>query len=86
MAFQPILTVAIVVLSLLVLTQPAASCGRGSIYIINNEYRQILIAIAENVPENPTLLDRIRDVFTEASEFLFRSTRLVMIDILLCHQ
>jgi calcium-activated chloride channel regulator 4 len=54
---------------------PSEGCGRGSINISNNQYKGILIAIGENVPENQTLIDRIRDVFTEASEFLHTATK-----------
>ncbi|XP_064595911.1 calcium-activated chloride channel regulator 1-like [Liolophura sinensis] len=48
---------------------------RGSIYLKNNGYRQILIAISDNVPEDTSLLDRIQDVFTKASAFLYEITK-----------
>lgn len=51
------------------------ACGRGSMYISNNEYHNMLIAISETVDEDETLLTRIKEVFTQASEFLYRATR-----------
>lgn len=48
---------------------------RGSIYFENNGYRQILIGISDNVPEDTVLLDRIKDVFTKASAFLHEITK-----------
>ena len=51
------------------------ACGRGSINIENNGYRDILIAIADDVPEDPELIERIQYVFTEASAFLYKITR-----------
>ena len=56
----------------------AQGCGRGSVYITNNEYRQILIAISDNVPENSRLLTRITEIFTEASAFLYQVTKYVL--------
>ena len=51
------------------------ACGRGSMYINNNEYHNMVIAIAEAVDEDETLITRIKEVFTQASEFLYRATR-----------
>ena len=51
------------------------ACGRGSMYISNNGYKGMLISISENVDEDPNLITRIREVFTEASAFLYKATR-----------
>ncbi|XP_064594617.1 calcium-activated chloride channel regulator 1-like [Liolophura sinensis] len=51
------------------------ACGRGSIYLKNNGYRQILIAIGNNVTEDISLLNRIQDVFAKASTFLYQITK-----------
>ena len=59
---------------LLALTSVKA-CGRGSMYISNNEYHDMLIAISETVDEDETLVTRIKEIFTQASEFLYRATR-----------
>ena len=62
---------------LLMLASPVmvGACGRGSITITNNEYKQMLIAISENVPEDPQLITRIREVFTDASSLLYQVTK-----------
>ena len=52
-----------------------SACGRGAIYIMDNEYRQMLIAISEAVPENPDLVTRIQEVFTAASARLYQATK-----------
>ena len=52
-----------------------SACGRGAIYIMDNEYRQVLIAISETVPENPDIVTRIREVFTAASARLYQATK-----------
>ncbi len=48
---------------------------RGSMFIENNEYQNMLIAISENVKEDEDLVTRIKEVFTEASQFLYQATR-----------
>ena len=50
-------------------------CGRGAITIKDNGYRGILVAIDENVAEETRLIDRIKDVFTSTSAFLYQATR-----------
>jgi len=45
------------------------------VYLLNNEYHNIVIAINENVPENPQLLERIKEIFTESSALLYEITR-----------
>ena len=54
---------------------PAEGCGRGSIFIQNNGYRQILVAIGEDVPETKGLVERIKEVFTRTSAMLHQATR-----------
>ncbi len=40
-----------------------------------NGYTNIVVGIEEGVPENKHLIDNIKTVFTEASEFLFNITK-----------
>ncbi|XP_070559946.1 calcium-activated chloride channel regulator family member 3-like [Ptychodera flava] len=47
---------------------------RSRISLVNNEYRGILIAIGEDVPENASLLERLQEIFTNASKSLYRAT------------
>ena len=54
---------------------PALGCGRGSIFIENNQYKNVLIAIADQVPEDENLIYAIMDVFTQASEYLYHATK-----------
>ncbi|XP_064595933.1 calcium-activated chloride channel regulator 1-like [Liolophura sinensis] len=51
------------------------ACGRQAVKLEYNGYRHILIAIGDNVPEDPDLLDRIQYVFTKASAFLYEITK-----------
>ena len=61
---------------MLLLQLPVSSaCGRGAIYLKDNQYRQMLVAISEAVPEDQRLIDRIKEVFREASLTLFEATR-----------
>ena len=61
---------------MLLLQLPVSSaCGRGAIYLEDNQYRQMLVAISEAVPEDQRLIDRIKEVFREASLTLFKATR-----------
>ena len=69
--------VALAVLCALALVSGTNGCGRGSIYLMNNEYKQVLIAIGPQVPENPALIQKLKDVFTKASAFLYQATRYV---------
>ena len=55
------------------------ACGRSSITLQNNGYSNILVAISDEVPDNPSLLQRIREVFTEASAALYTATRFVKV-------
>ena len=50
-------------------------CGRGSIKIQNNGYKDVLIAIGDKVPEDSSLIDKIKEVFTDASALLYTATR-----------
>ena len=45
------------------------------ITIDSNGYRNLLIAISDDVDEDTTLVTRLRDVFTAASEMLYTATR-----------
>ena len=49
--------------------------GRGSVYLENNGYRNILITIGDQVQEDPKLIDMIKQLFTDASQFLYDATR-----------
>ena len=61
--------------SLLLLAPPVAGCGRGAMLIDKNGYRQVVIAVGEDVPETPRLVDRIKEVFTATSQRLHQATR-----------
>lgn len=50
-------------------------CGRGSVFLKNNGYRQVLIAVGEDVTEDHTLIERIKQVFTDTSALLYNVTR-----------
>ena len=51
------------------------SCGKSSVVLSNNEYKEVLIGISEKVAEDPELIVRIKKIFTEASQFLYEATR-----------
>nr|XP_002739811.1 PREDICTED: calcium-activated chloride channel regulator 4-like [Saccoglossus kowalevskii] len=51
------------------------SVSNSRVTLVNNEYHDIVIAIEENVPEDLALLDKIQEVFTDASAFLCEITR-----------
>ena len=44
-------------------------------YIENNAYKNMVITIGEHVKEDWRLVHRIREVFQNGSEFLYRVTR-----------
>ncbi|XP_076459807.1 calcium-activated chloride channel regulator 1-like [Babylonia areolata] len=60
----------------------AASLGRvsvaisrpSSVVLENNEFKHLLVAIDDNVADNPTLIQNIKDTFTKASAFLYSAT------------
>ncbi|XP_006813357.1 calcium-activated chloride channel regulator 1-like [Saccoglossus kowalevskii] len=52
-----------------------SSVSHTKVTLINNEYHDIVIAIEDNVPEDKALLDKIQEVFTDASAFLCEITR-----------
>jgi len=45
------------------------------INLVDNGYTDVVVAIAEHVDENHYLLERLKRIFTNASELLFNSTR-----------
>jgi hypothetical protein len=47
----------------------------SKIKLEKNGYTNIMIGIEEGVPENRLLIENIKSVFTEASEFLFNITK-----------
>ena len=51
------------------------SCGKSSVTLVNNGYREVLVGISEKVEEDPQLIVRIKEIFTEASQFLYEATR-----------
>ena len=58
---------------------PCQSCSNfktsTKIRLDENGYKNILIAIADDVEENYELIERIKTSFTEASELLFNVTK-----------
>ncbi|XP_046584370.1 calcium-activated chloride channel regulator 1-like [Haliotis rubra] len=59
---------------LLLLLPLASGCGRGVIHIKDNEYRGMLIAIEESVPEDYSLIEKLQSIFTNASKYLYQVT------------
>uniref|UniRef100_H2ZFE2 Calcium-activated chloride channel N-terminal domain-containing protein n=1 Tax=Ciona savignyi TaxID=51511 RepID=H2ZFE2_CIOSA len=45
-----------------------------SVTLVDNRYEGIVVAINPSVPENPFIINEIRDVFTDASSVLWEST------------
>ncbi|XP_066266310.1 calcium-activated chloride channel regulator 4-like [Branchiostoma lanceolatum] len=45
------------------------------IQLQNNEYTDVLIAIHRSIPEDQQIIDRLKEIFTEASESLYIATR-----------
>jgi len=64
-----------VLVFLVLCVSPVFGCGRGSIYIENNQYKQILVAIGHNVTEDIRIVNRIKQILTDASAFLYRITK-----------
>ncbi|XP_035692460.1 calcium-activated chloride channel regulator 1-like [Branchiostoma floridae] len=40
----------------------------------NNEYTDVLVAIHKDIPEDPRIIDRLKEIFTEASQHLYVAT------------
>ena len=51
------------------------ACGRGAITIKDNGYKNILVAIDDQVPEDANLVERIKKMFTDASQLLYKMSR-----------
>ncbi|MBN3289814.1 CLCA1 regulator, partial [Polypterus senegalus] len=47
----------------------------SKIELVDNGYRNIVIAIHKAVPENPQLIDKIKEMLKEASNYLYVATR-----------
>uniref|UniRef100_W5M528 VWFA domain-containing protein n=1 Tax=Lepisosteus oculatus TaxID=7918 RepID=W5M528_LEPOC len=63
-------------LSSVLLLCSTVSVTLGSpVQLINNGYRGVVVAINPRVPENPELIDKIKEMFTEASPYLFTATK-----------
>ena len=71
----PVLCYWVIIGILACVASPSACCGRGRAYIKDNGYRDVLIAVGEGVPEDDRLIDSIMEVFTEASDLLYKVTR-----------
>ncbi|XP_035692459.1 calcium-activated chloride channel regulator 4-like [Branchiostoma floridae] len=52
-----------------------ALTAQNVIQLQNNEYTDVLIAINRNIPEDQQIVDRLKEIFTEASEALYIATR-----------
>ena len=62
-----------------VIAQFLAVCQSHSVmYLENNAYQNMVITIGEHVKEDWKLVDRIKEVFENGSEFLYRVTRYYM--------
>ncbi|XP_070534069.1 calcium-activated chloride channel regulator 4-like [Ptychodera flava] len=49
-------------------------CNRNPVRLINHGYGDVLIAIHESIPEDPLIVDRLKDIFTSASAHLHTAT------------
>ena len=54
-----------------------SGCGRGSVVLRDNGYRRVLVAIDDEVAADARLLERIKEVFTNASDLLYQTSRCV---------
>ncbi|XP_066577809.1 calcium-activated chloride channel regulator 1 isoform X2 [Amia ocellicauda] len=50
-------------------------CPGFAVELLQNGYRDVVVAIHPRVPEDPALLQSIQVMFTEASQYLFTATR-----------
>ncbi|XP_066577810.1 calcium-activated chloride channel regulator 3A-1 [Amia ocellicauda] len=50
-------------------------CPGSAVKLLQNGYRDVVVAIHPRVPEDPALLQSIQAMFTEASQYLFTATR-----------
>ena len=48
---------------------------KSAMYMENNAYQNVVIVIGEHVKENWKLVDRIKEVFENGSEFIYQVTR-----------
>ncbi|KAK7097266.1 calcium-activated chloride channel regulator 3A-1-like [Littorina saxatilis] len=70
----PAMTLTVIVA---VITLPAlvGACGRGTVFLRDNGYQRLLVAIDDEVGEDARLVQRIKDVFVNASRLLFQMSR-----------
>ena len=60
----------------LLLASMLVVCETKSVmFIENNAYQNVVIVIGEHVKENWKLVDRIKEVFENGSEFIYQVTR-----------
>ncbi|XP_070559943.1 calcium-activated chloride channel regulator 1-like [Ptychodera flava] len=52
----------------------AVVAQRNRISLLNNEYSGILVAIHESIPEDAYLIERIQEVFSSASSYLYEAS------------
>ncbi|XP_078695218.1 calcium-activated chloride channel regulator 4A-like [Branchiostoma floridae x Branchiostoma belcheri] len=52
-----------------------SDAAQNAIQLQNNEYTEVLIAIHRDIPEDQQIVDRLKEIFTEASEALYIATR-----------
>ena len=48
---------------------------KSTMFIENNAYQNVVIVIGEHVKENWKLVDRIKEVFENGSQFIYQVTR-----------
>ena len=62
--------------SCILLASVLAVCKpESAMFIENNTYQNVVIVIGEHVKENWKLVDRIKEVFENGSEFIYQATR-----------
>lgn len=68
--------VLLVLLSFLSFNEACTSFKREDrIRIRRNGYTDVTVGIQDDVEENPELIERIKEAFTQASELLFNATK-----------
>lgn len=70
---EDVSTYFVVVIVTILLTNTEAR--RSKIRLIDGGYERVVVAIGEEVEENQELIDRIKEVFTDVSAFMYSATK-----------
>ncbi|KAL4226206.1 hypothetical protein ACF0H5_014192 [Mactra antiquata] len=47
----------------------------STIILQNNEYRNVIVAIHDSIPEDKAFIDKLKDILTQTSKILYKATR-----------